>query len=274
LTINKISLLVKDKIISGHTDQKAPPCVYMRASYMAECAVIIPFFAGFMALLLFFFQALLVQQEVGNAMLKAGREMAAVECETDDKPGGVFLAKAMILLNLSEDSPAEQFVKGGRQGISMVRSDFSGDYISLRADYKIKFPIGLFGKLDLEITQKLKCRKWTGKKFKKSAEEEIVFITKKGSVYHRKRDCTYLKPNVTLVNGAFLAEIRNADGGKYYSCIKCMKNKNPNNMMVYVAKYGDRCHSNPDCSRIKRTALAVRLSEVKGWRACSKCGKE
>ena len=50
---------------------------------MAECAVAFPFFAAFMAVLLFFFQALVIQQAVGNALLKTGRELSVLACKNE-----------------------------------------------------------------------------------------------------------------------------------------------------------------------------------------------
>ena len=241
---------------------------------MAETAVALPFFIGFMAVLLFFFQILTVQQEVGNAILSAGRELSVLDCHADKELQGEYLlAKALIVKNLSKDSAAERFVKGGKTGISIAHSNFSGHYISLQADYQMQIPFGLFGSRKIRLTQRLKCRKWTGKRVG-GDEDEIVYITKNGSVYHRKRDCSYIKPSVTGTNGSGILKLRNADGGKYYPCSKCMKNKSPDNMKVYITTYGNRYHSKKNCSEIKREVLAVHLSEVTQKRPCSKCGKE
>ena len=91
----KISLPVKCKVFSKQIDKEAPLCIRMEASYMAETAVAIPFFAGFMALLLFFFQVLMIQQEVGNALYIAGRELSVMESrENKGSDVSVLAAKA------------------------------------------------------------------------------------------------------------------------------------------------------------------------------------
>lgn len=273
---NKISLPVKTKnrIMQKQRYKEAFPCVRMEASYMAETAVSLPFFVGFLMFLLFFFQILTVEQEVGNALFSAGRELSIMYCRNqEDTAGESLVAKAVFLKNLPKDSCAEQFIKGGRRGISLIKSEFTGNYIRFRAEYKIRFPIGLFGKKEIRITQNVMCRKWTGNSGQ-NAFEEIVYITKKGSVYHRNIHCTYLRPSIEGVSKSRVAELRNADGGKYYSCRICMKRRNENTGMVYITKYGNRYHGRKDCSRIQRTAFAVHLSEAAGKRACSKCGKE
>lgn len=273
---NKISLPVnkKNQTAVKQMQKEAFPCIRMEGSYMAESAVALPFFTGFLMLLLFFFQILTIEQEVGNALTAAGRELAVISCEKqEDTAGERLLAKALFLKNLPKDSAAEKFVRGKRMGISLGASDFSGNYIRIRADYKIRFPIGLFGKMDFSVTQQIMCRKWTGKSGGDSLEE-IVYITKNGSVYHRSQNCTYLKPSVESVNKSTVEKLRNADGGKYYACRACMKGKNTNTMTVYITKYGNRYHGRKNCSRIKRTVFTIHLSEAGDRNACSKCGKE
>ena len=273
---NKISLPVKKKnqFVSKQMQKETFPCVRMEGSYMAELAVALPFFVGFLMVLLFFFQILTVEQEVGNALFSTGRELAVVFCEEqEDTAGERLAAKALFLKHLEKDAASEKFVIGGRIGISLLESDFSGSYIRLKADYKIRFPIGLFGKKELHMTQKMMCRKWTGRT-DTNPGEEIVYVTKNGIVYHRSRDCTYLKPSVESVNKSGVSRLRNADGGKYYSCGACMKGNMANTMVVYITKYGNRYHGRWDCRRIKRTVFAIHLSEIEGKKACSKCGKE
>ena len=250
------------------------PCIRMEASYLVETAVALPFFAACIAGMLFFFQVLSIQQEVGNALLVSARELSVLLCEEEvTDAGGYAAAKGLFIKNLPKDSAAEYFVRGGRIGISLAGSDLSGEYIVLRADYGIRIPAGFFGRRDIPVTQRIKCRKWAGRTGI-SAVEDIVYLTPSGDVYHRKKTCSYLTPVVHSVNGTNIAQARNADGGKYYPCSTCIKRKHPNNGAVYITKYGDRYHSRRDCRKIKHTILAVRISEAAGKRACSKCGRE
>ena len=159
-------------------------------------------------------------------------------------------------------------------GISLLKSEFSEDYIMLRADYRMRLPTGLFGRQELKLTQRMKVRKWTGRFYGAAEDEEIVYITLQGSVYHRDRKCSYLCPSIKGVAADGIAALRNESGGKYYICTRCMKNQGAERTVVYITKYGNRYHSQADCSRLKRTVLAVRLAEAGDRYACSKCGKE
>lgn len=273
---NKISLPVANN--SGARGllplcQEAPSRTRMEASYLAETAVALPFFAGFLTALLFFFQILCVQQEVGGALLFAGRELSALECDAGGTPGaGIIQAKTLFLKNLKKDSSAESFVKGGRLGISLARSEFSGHYICLKAEYRMQIPFGLFGRREIRMEQRLTCRKWTGKSLEE--DDEIVYVAKSGSVYHRKRECSYLNPSVERTDGSGVSKLRNASGGKYYPCAKCIKGKKLSSGTVYITRYGNRYHGKRNCSEITRQARAVRLAEVKDRKACGKCGRK
>ncbi len=273
----QISLPVKKyyKKMLYQVQKEASPHMHMEASYMVECAVALPFFTGFMAALLFFFQVLYVQQEIGNALLQTGRELSVIACQEEyDSRAMALLGKAMLLKHLDRDSASSSFLLGGRLGIILTRSDFSGNYIDLRADYRIRLPFSLFGEKGISVTQRLKCRKWTGGDYEKDSGESVVYITPSGSVYHRKRDCAYLNPSVEAVNGDALSSLRNAGGGKYYPCLMCMKGKMKHNMVVYLTQYGDRYHCKRDCGKIRRTVYCIRLSEAQDRSACSKCGRE
>ncbi len=274
LQLPEISLPANEQIIE-QSKKEAPFCIRANASYMVEFSMLLPFFVGFMAMLLFFFPMLMVQQEVGNALLATGRELSVLSCtQTEETAGAGWMAEALFLKHLPQDSAAAQFVRGGRMGVFLHRSDFSGEQIWLKADYKMRLPFGLFGIRDFAMTQKLSCRKWTGRSEGDASEDVIVYMTKTGVVYHRKRECRYLSPHVSPADGSRIASLRNADGGKYYACPKCMEKQNAHGVTVYVTQYGNRYHGSSDCSRIKRSAFAVYLSEVTGRRCCSKCGGE
>ena len=268
----KISLPEKNQ---SQLPKKAPPYVRMEASYMAETAVGLPFYAAFMVFLLFFFQVLTVQQTVGNALLDTGRELSVWEYERDGKrTADLPLAKVLFLKNIGKKGVVGKYVRGGTIGISLSDSDFMGDYIELKADYTMRLPIGLWNESGICLTQKIKVRKWMGRSYDQKEGDEIVYMTPNGSVYHRKKNCTYLYPKVRGVSENQLAAIRNHNGGKYYPCTKCGRGRGTGHSLVYITTYGSHYHRMSDCSRIRHSILAVPLKQVEGKGACSKCGKE
>lgn len=246
------------------------------SSYMAEAMIVLPVFVTFMTVLLFFFRVLQVQQLVDNALVMTGRELsvAAYESSAKELTGNSLTAQVMLQKNLEGNKVSEKFITGGNMGISLLRSEFKGSYITLVADYKIKIPVVLLGKYKISVTQQVKCRKWTGRSLSSGdsgKEEEIVYITPSGSAYHKNRTCTYLKPKVKSISKSSIGKSRNAEGSKYYPCSKCIRSTMGET--VYVTDYGNRYHSRRDCSKIYRTIYAVFLSQAGDRHSCGKCSK-
>ena len=99
-------------------------------------------------------------------------------------------------------------------------------------------------------------------------EDETVYVTETGLVYHKDYHCTYLDLSIRMVQGKEISGLRNESGGRYYACEHC---GGKGGGSAYITDYGDRYHSSLSCSSLKRTVYAVPLSEVIGKGACSKC---
>lgn len=248
----------------------------LESSYMAEAIIVLPVFVAFMTILLFFFRVLQVQQIVDNALVQTGRELSVAAFESPVKKISETNVSAGIILqkNLLGNRIPGKFISGGNLGISLLCSDFKGDYVTLVADYQIKIPILILGNHKMKVTQQVKCRKWTGRSLSSreaGREEEIVYVTSTGRAYHRDRNCTYLKPKIKNLAADKIGSSRNADGGKYYPCGSC--GKALTGKTVYVTDYGNRFHSKRNCSKILRTVCSVFLSEVGDRYGCSKCSR-
>ena len=124
------------------------------------------------------------------------------------------------------------------------------------------------------VIRKVEIRGWTGytgETFTGNGQEEMVYKTPGGEVYHKSRDCTYLKLSVHMVSAAELPNCRNESGGKYGPCEYCVRKESPGRM-VYIADYGISYHNSRNCQGLKRTVMAVPLSHTEGLRCCSRCG--
>ena len=99
-----------------------------------------------------------------------------------------------------------------------------------------------------------------------------MYVPETGVVYHKDYHCTYLEPSLRIVSGESLEALRNAGGGKYHACERCMGGAQSVGS-VYITTYGERYHSTLSCSGLKRKIYAVPITEIKGKGACSKCGR-
>ena len=117
-------------------------------------------------------------------------------------------------------------------------------------------------------------RKWTGYNVMSTTsvkeEEEYVYITESGTVYHRNRDCSHLRISVSVLKASDIGSSRNAYGKKYLPCEKCASGSSTG--LVFVTDKGDRYHNSAACSGLKRTILTVPISETGGRGPCSLCG--
>lgn len=116
-------------------------------------------------------------------------------------------------------------------------------------------------------------RKWTGYDVNTSTSsnetEEYVYITNYGYSYHKNRGCSHLKINIEVVGTNEIDVKRNNSGARYYACEKC---GGQSSGLLFITGEGDKYHSNANCSGLKRTVRAVKLSAVDGRTACSECG--
>ena len=114
-------------------------------------------------------------------------------------------------------------------------------------------------------------RAWTGydveRKFSGEEQEEYVYITENGTVYHRERNCTHLTLSIELAGKDEVGQLRNESGGKYYPSEKC---GGDGSSFVYVTGEGTRYHNTITCSGLKRTVISIpRVVDVFGAKEVS-----
>lgn len=259
------------------TVKKTPPkckktllCARFCGSYTLEAAVVLPLLAGFFLSLLFFFRVLQVQTQVQEALFYAGRKTACEASVTDSQIALRATAEAYFRKELGQYGTAKKFVAGGTAGVSLLKSEFSDREIVLYADYQVRLPVNFFTVKGVRVSQSSRNRKWTGDA-DKGSEEDYVYVTEHGSVYHCQRTCPYLDLSIQTVKTADLGKLRNKNKHKYYECMECAA-ENSNKTTVYITDYGTCYHSSLSCSGLKRTVNLVPKSEVGGKASCSKCG--
>ena len=228
-----------------------------------------------------------MQQQVKEAMYDAAAGLAVAAHVTEDvdpdKQEGFDLSDFGIETGVGTASIQGQItdqslfslVVGGRAGIicTAETDDGDDDFVTLKAVYQIKLPITMLGMQTFRVQDRVSARKWTGYDPTESSEsgEELVYITETGVAYHKDRGCAYLNPSIQTVPYAGVDLLRSSSGNKYYPCELCAKNVQ--GASVLITNYGNRYHTDANCSGLKRTIYQVPISEVGGRHACSKCAK-
>lgn len=163
------------------------------------------------------------------------------------------------------------------RNISLFRSSIleDGYTIDLIVDYEICLPFSIFH-IDA-LKRQLRCcrRAWTGmeggknKKGDREDEEEIVYIGKGSTRYHKNRFCHYLFNDISQEDLTSLEWIRNSQGKRYRPCSVC--GKEITGGTVYIMPSGESYHSRADCRAIVAYVEAVPLKTVEHMGPCSYC---
>lgn len=166
-------------------------------------------------------------------------------------------------------------IVGGSSGISCVGSYAQAETgeVHIVVTYKVNLPFPQFAVPPMKCKEKLRIKGWIGyvKNRFGSEDQEIVYITDLASVYHRNAECTHLKLSIHIVATSSVGGLRNEYGGKYHPCEFCGDEGMTG--AVYITNEGDRYHTRIGCGGLKRTIYAVPISEVRGKRACLRCGE-
>lgn len=159
----------------------------------------------------------------------------------------------------------------------IIKYDEDADIPVCHVSYKMKIPFIGSEIFQLNFYQQMAINNFSGISMsgnnKDNIDEDYVYITKSGKVYHCDRKCTYLKPDIREIRGKDVPLKRNSSGGKYKPCEKCCRDIEAEGLArVYITTYGNRYHKTPVCPKIKRYINRVKKSEINKLPACSKCG--
>ena len=246
-----------------------------KGSATVEAIICIPIFLYASIALIWLLETRSIQITIRNGMQAVGKELAEtasyqpVLWETD--------FERELIECIGKKRLEQSTIRGGAEGFDCSESfsvPGSGIY-ELRTKFFVKLPVPYFVLYGLECEEYMRIKGWNGYEkelFPDLSMDKVVYVTETGVVYHLDYHCTYLEPSVRSVAAEGIANLRNESGGKYYQCPLCV-NKNDTYENVYITNYGSRYHVSTECSGIRRYIQEVRLSEVKGRVACSKCGK-
>ena len=277
----------------------------LRASMTVEASLVLPLFLFFMANVLYLFEAVRLQSGITAALHEAGTQICeyawymehAVPGEDGDaadppqlpeevrSAGLSFLLSEAFVRGSVEKSLGRSYLdhsclEGGAASISYLRCSILREdgIVDLTADYRVRPLIPIRGFEGFSLQSRFYGHAWIGRDGAPGEEkdsshpddEETVFITPSGSVYHRSPSCTYLKPRLMSLPAKEVGSARSRDGSRYYACESCHPKKHG---VLIITPDGNRYHASADCPALHRDPVEVPLSLVKDTRRpCSKCG--
>ena len=243
-----------------------------KGSITVEAALAIPCFLLAILSLVYLLEMQSIHISAVNA-LQGAAKIAAEDVVTVPVLNPVKMKSDVVEL-MGTERIERSIIRGGTAGIHCwySRYDRQTGMITAKVHYKMQLPFPGFHHIGLQKTEELQVRAWTGyeKLGVERDDNEIVYITATGTVYHKDYHCSYLQPSIQYVPQAQVDHLRNKDGGKYHACARCMRGTSMGG--VYITDYGRNYHSSVQCSGLKRTIRAVKKSQCGGRPACSKCG--
>lgn len=256
----KKSLLILKKQIGG----KVSVFTSVKGSITVEAAIVMPLFFFAVLCFIYLFEIMVIGTSIHSGLQYAGKMVIQSEPLIPVISSGEL--EADIVQAIGSSRLNRSIIVNGSQGIDCSKSRMSlrTGIGELTAEYKVRIPVPVFYQKGIVRREIIRVKAWNGyeKSISGSDEEQIVYLTETGLVYHKDYHCTYLDLSIQMVNSKEAEE-------NYTPCRICGGRAET----VYVTQSGDRYHSSLSCSGLKRTVYAVPLSEVLGKGACIRCGR-
>lgn len=216
-----------------------------------------------------------LHQEVSRAALWSYAYDTAIPDEMDALASVLESAclKERVIARIGKEKLDHSMIEGGSSGLRVLPTadGEAQDVVDLTICYRVRPVVDILGFSSFEMANRCCMKAWTGYRSEGYGaggnQEELVYITETGTVYHKSRHCSYLALSIRSAEREEIDGLRNSDGAKYYPCESC----GGNGREVFLTEQGNRYHTSLSCSRLKRTVFIVLISETGGRGACSKC---
>ena len=284
--LKKAASLIQGILIGCHPNRKnlkrtSPNTpLELKASITVEAAIVIPMFIFVMMNLSSVFYIYDLYSEVDDLLYRNAKQISdyayAYEEVVDENCAIDFVSDVAIILSVQ--SEMNRMLEGhpvldGK--VLLLGSEIlEDDMISLIATYQVKPIYSFMGFSKFRFMNVCKIRAFTGYEVELEKDEEeggeYVYVTKKGKVYHKSLNCTYIKVNTTAVNAKDIGDYKSKSGEKYTACEICGDEPAAK---YYITNYGNRYHTTVNCSSIKRDVIKISIHDVGNRTPCSKCGQ-
>ncbi|MCR5420914.1 MAG: pilus assembly protein [Lachnospiraceae bacterium] len=259
-----------------HKIKNIKPSYTLTGSLTVEASLVIPIFLFTMFLILSVINLLRFHLNLQEAVHQEAKRLSVVAYEKWNFSEGTI--KEAVLSGIDNRVIKVAGVKNGRAGIDFSESKVNNrELIEINAAYEAELPYDFFDLFDYCFVAKCVMHTYIGyenglsERTLNKEEEEYVYVTETGTVFHRDRECTYLRLSVKEVDRDKVNGLRNNSGHKYYPCKSCGKKMGNT---VYITSDGTCYHGSLSCKGLKRTVYCIPISQVGGRGPCSRCGKK
>ena len=264
----------------------------LSAAMTLEASIALPLFIFFFLNIMSAIILLQIQSELEAELHQTGSEIAIRAFDVREgehvlggadfeggilESGGYAVYAVSSIKNAMRSRLDNSPVMDGADSLNFLSSRImqDGDIIDIVVRYKAHPIVSLIGFKNFNVESRFYGHAWTGYDIAggtetEDLEEEMVYVTEHGEVYHRDADCRYLKTSAKSVPFSNVGKERSIDRRKYYPCEYCGEGISGGN--VFITGYGDRYHGKIDCPGLKRKIYTISIYEVGGRSPCSACG--
>lgn len=255
-------------------DKRTSLSASQEGSMTVEAAVVLPVLLCALMGILLLAKVMIINQEMEAALLETGRQITRKECLLSQKgKEGAGIALAGILFQ-NNQKQGDGGLGVSVSGLNFIGSEYKEESkeIYLKMNYKVRVPLLLLGTWKLPFSTGIVQKAWNGYapasgEFNAS-NQEYVYITEDGEVYHKDGQCYHLHITVHETE-----DVDDYYDGKtaYRPCEYCIHRQNKKAAVLYIPEEGDCYHSDPACGGLTRTVRYVKKEDAAGMRPCSHC---
>lgn len=253
-------------------------CKKLQASATLEATLIMPVIMSVILIFVWMIDIYRIHAEIETELYKIGTSLVAYS-NAGTLVGVDKDTKNELLVDLGKIAYTEGYVKSGLKKLDCTKrvkklttllSDFNNsDYIDIKVSYYVAPYITMPGIKGIYVANRFHARMFVGYKCPDRTEEEMVYVTRTGKVYHSSPDCKALQCKPDKVLKSKVDRKRNESGAIYYPCEVC--ENEPSGSYVYITPYGARYHNKAGCRELKLDVYKVYLSLVGNRRKCKLC---
>lgn len=239
-------------------------CRNSGGSATVETVLVFPVFLCAVSVFLMMGQCIVTEGKIQHAVAKTAG-ICSGERAIKKNPNVILTFHSVFDMSSGDRS----CIAGDEAGIQLSLDELDGgERIRVKAVYRLRISVLFLGTFSFDrraaSTKRVFCG-YTPHGTQEGEEDQIVYVTDNGTVYHTSLSCSHI---CLKISGESVGQIIKHSG--LAACEKCIK-KGEIPSRLYITVYGECFHSSLNCSGLKRSVRAVRLSEVKNMRMCTRC---
>lgn len=250
-----------------------------RGSMTVEATVVLPLFIFFFLHLSGFVSMLHYHGIIQFSLWNTGKQLSLytaagenVGVTLPDLVTTHFWAYKNLVDDIGEERLEDSPIKWGKYGLNFFHSEEARekDSIHIVVTYQVSPPFSIFPFPYRRMANQYYGRAWTGYDVT-PVEEEYVYVTEYGTVWHALKNCSYLESKMRVVPLSAIKNLQNEVGKKYLQCEIC---GDKGGELVYITEYGERYHADVTCRALVRRVREVPASEKYKYTPCHRCAGE